>query len=39
MWAEIKKNNIGINTYSIQKRRDDEFVYLEVCSRFDFTNT
>lgn len=38
MWAEIKKNTIGITTYSIQKRPDNEFVYLKVCLRFDFTN-
>lgn len=38
MWAEIKKNHRGITTYSIQKRPHNEFVYLEVCLRFDFRN-
>lgn len=31
MCAETKKN-------TIQKKSDNEFVYLEVCLRFDFTN-
>lgn len=38
MWDEIKKNNIGITTYSVEKRPHSEFVYLEICLRFYFTN-